>query len=816
MQIKLLLLCALIGAASALFAQSTYQLQGKVANAKNAPLDLVAISLLSSADSSILKSVYSDEDGSFVFSGVAAGTYFLKAYLLGYAEYRGEKLVVGGEATTSQLPGIQLQESIKQLQEVTVASKTPYVERKIDRTIVNVDVLLANAGSNALEALERAPGIAVDQNGVITLKGRAGVAVFIDYKPTYLSGAELENYLKSLPAGTVKQIEIMTNPPAKYEAAGNAGVINIVLKKNRAPGFNGNTNLSMQRGRYTRSNNSLNLNFNQKKISLSANLNGGFRNSFQDLNINRYYKNPDETPSSSFAQNSFIVKTGQSANAKLGLDYYLSDRTTIGLSAKGLFSPSGSNTDNNAQVAGADRILQQFVDALNLDDGKFNNGTFNTYFKRQLDSLGSSLTVDADYVVYASDRDQVFNNFILNPSRVLLYQDRINGQLPSDISIYAAKADYLKPLGKDAKFEAGLKSAFTKTDNEAAYTNTIDGVTTLNYDLSNRFLYDEWIHAAYANYSRSIGRWGIQAGLRAETTSLSGDQLGNPERPASSFKRSYTNLFPTFYATWNADSLGHHVFAFSFGRRIDRPYFQDLNPFVSPLDKFTFYAGNPNLLPTYANNYSISHSYKGVLNTTLSYAKTIDGINETLEIVDGIYYSRPGNIATNQSFNLAMDAAIPVTSWYSINSNAELGHLIFESKLYTEQLNSSGTYFHVVANNSFQLGKGWSADLRGEYMSDIVYAQLLIKSWGTLNCAFQKKLFKDAASLKLNISDILYTRRASGIINNLRLTDADWNSTLDTRSITLAFSYRFGKATNNRPKHSGSGSESEQQRVKNS
>jgi hypothetical protein len=136
--------------------------------------------------------------------------------------------------------------------------------------------------------------------------------------------------------------------------------------------------------------------------------------------------------------------------------------------------------------------------------------------------------------------------------------------------------------------------------------------------------------------------------------------------------------------------------------------------------------------------------------------------------------------------------------------------------LYTEQLNSSGTYFHVVANNSFQLGKGWSADLRGEYMSDIVYAQLLIKSWGTLNCAFQKKLLKDAASLKLSISDILYTRRASGIINNLRLTDADWNSTLDTRSVTLAFSYRFGKATNNRPKHSGSGSESEQQRVKNS
>jgi hypothetical protein len=815
MQTKLLLLCALIGAATTLLSQNTYQLKGKVTNTKNAPLDLVAISLLRSQDSSIIKSVYADTDGSYEFSAIATGAYFLKANLLGYAEYQGGKLVVEGEATTLQLGTIQMQESIKQLKEVTVSAKTPYVERKIDRTIVNVDALIANAGSNALEALERAPGISVDQNGVITLKGRAGVAVFIDDKPTYLSGADLENYLKSLPAGTVKQIEIMTNPPAKYEAAGNAGVINIVMKKNKVAGVHGNTNLSMQRGLYSRSNNSLNLNFNQKKISLSANINGGFRNSFQDLNINRFYKNPDETPSSSFAQNSFIVKTGQSANAKIGLDYFVSDRTTIGLAVKGLFSPSGSNTDNKALVVGADGILQKRVDALNLDRGQFNNGTFNAYFKRQLDSLGSTLTLDADYVVYASDRNQVFNNFIYNPTRVLLYQDRINGQLPSDISIYAAKADYLKPLGKDAKFEAGLKSAHTKTDNEAAYTNTTDGITTLNYNLSNRFLYDEWIHAAYVNYAQSLGRWNIQAGLRAESTSLTGNQLGNPERPASSFKRNYNNLFPTFYATWNADSLGHHVFSFSFGRRIDRPYFQDLNPFVSPLDKFTFYSGNPNLLPTYASNFSIAHSYKGILNTTLSYAKTNNGINETLEIVDGIYYSRPGNIATNHTFNIAMDAAIPITSWYSINSNAELGYMIFKSKLYTEQLNSSGTYYHLVANNSFQLGKGWSAEVRGEYMSNIVYAQLLIKSWGTLNFAVQKKLLKDAASLKFSLSDILYTRRASGIINNLRLTNADWNSTLDTRSVTLTFSYRFGKAATYRPKHTGSGSESEQQRVKN-
>ncbi len=796
-----------------LSAQSVYSLAGKVTDKANQNIDLALVTLTHSADSSRVRAEFTDQDGSFEFGNLPEGVYMLKVQLTGFEPF--QCLVdISGDQKQVSAPKIQIESSLNLLETVTVTAKIPYIERKTDRTVVHVDALIANTGSNTLEALERAPGISVDQNGGIRLKGRAGVAIYIDDKPTYLSGSELENYLKSIPASSVKQIEIMPNPPAKYEAAGNSGVINIVTKKNKTAGYHGNAVVSLQQGKYTRSNNSLNLNFNTKKVGLYAQINGGFRNSFQDLNINRYYKDAAQVRTSSFSQNSYIVKNGRSANIKTGLDYSMSEKTTVGFFVKGMVSPGGDQTDNNAIVADATQTLLRRVNADNETKNSFNNTAFNIYLRHMPDTLGSILSADADYVSYTSGSRQLFQNYLYNPDNTLFYKDQINGSIPTSIQIYAFKADYSKPMGPGAKFEAGVKSAFTQTDNEAEYSTTLDGVTTPDYNLSNRFLYDEWIHAAYLNYNKTFGSVDLQAGLRGETTRLKGHQLGNKEKPDTSFTRTYHNLFPTFYASWRVDTAQHHVISFNFGRRIDRPFFQDLNPFISPLDKFTFYGGNPGLLPTYAHNYSLSHVYKGILTTTFSYSKTTDGINETLEIRNGIYYSRPGNISNNTSYSISNDASIAVFGWYNINTYAELGHQKYKSQLYTEQLNTSGTYYYFSINNGFQMGKGWNADLRGDYQSDIVYAQLLIKSYGTLNLGVQKKVWGDRGNIKVSAQDILYTRRADGIINNLKNTDADWNSRLDTRSVTVSFSCRFGQSANKKPRHTGSGSESEQQRVK--
>ncbi len=797
---------------SSLFAQNKIQLSGIVTDAKDKGLDLAIVSLLNPTDSSFVQSEYTNEDGTFLLSNITEGNYLLQINLLGYTTYN-EPIDVSGQ-TTMALPKIQLEEDVQLIEEAVVKAKIPFVERKIDRTVINPQALIANAGGNALEVLERAPGVAVD-NGTISLKGRSGVAVFINDKPSYLSGTELENYLRALPAGSIKQIELMENPPAKYDAAGNSGVINIIIKRNTLKGFYGNTSLSYRKSRYNSSNNSLNLNYNKNKISLYANIYAGFYNGFQDLFINRYYRDEQNTPLSAFEQNSFNRRDGQYLNGKIGLDYYITDHTAIGFSYKNVQHPSGRNVDNIALVSDAIGTLEQRVVADNTSDLRFQNAIYNVYINHSIDSLGSKISFDADYVDYTTANDQLFKNFIYNELDELVFEDQVNGAIPASISIYAAKTDYTKPFKDGSRFEAGLKTARTQTDNEAIYSTTIEGITEPDYNLSNRFLYDEWINSAYVNYSRKLGKVDIQAGLRAEATNLTGDQLGNVEQAASSFTRNYNSLFPTFYAAMPLDTAGIHRLSFSFGRRIDRPYFADLNPFISPLDRFTFYSGNPDLLPTFSHNLSLTHSFKGFLNTELGFSKTVDGINETLEIIDQIYYSRPGNISSSTSLTLSVDGTFEVSKWYSINSYVELGYLQFDSELYTEQLNSSGTYTYLSLTNNFDLGKGWRANLGGRYRSDLVSAQLLIKSFWVMNMGVQKKLFDGKGSLRLGINDIFYSRRGDGIINNLRLTDADWNSTFDSRQATITFSYNFGKASTTKQRYKSSGSDSEQRRVRN-
>ncbi len=262
------------------------------------------------------------------------------------------------------------------------------------------------------------------------------------------------------------------------------------------------------------------------------------------------------------------------------------------------------------------------------------------------------------------------------------------------------------------------------------------------------------------------------------------------------------------------DTAGLHGVNFSYGRRINRPYFQDLNPFISPLDKFTYYTGNPNLLPTFSHNFSLSYNYKNKFSTSISYALTTDGIQETLEIQDSIYYSRPGNIASSQVLSLSVNGTFKIAKWYSINAYAEGALVRFDSELYTEQLNASGVNLYFQGTNSFKFGKGWRIDISGRLMSDQVASQLLIRGYGTLNCGIQKNILKGKGSIKISASDLFYTRKGDGVINNLKQTNADWNSKMDSRSVRVSFSMRFGKSTSNKKKFKGAGSDTEQDRVR--
>lgn len=789
-------------------------ISGSVQDQEKRPAEGIIVSLIRSANQALVKTTFTEADGRFEFRELVTDSFRISIYHPGFKNYISP---VFGKTASEQgvtLPVIVLEEEGKKLEEVTVVTKIPFVERKIDRTIVNPEALISNAGGNAMDVLSKSPGIMVDENGNIKLKGKSGVTVFVDDKPTYLSGTDLESFLKSLSAESIKQIEIMVNPPAHYEAAGNSGIINIKTKKNKLKGINGNVSANYAQGRYARSNDNLGLNYTNKKITLFSNFSYGLHNSFHDLTIQRKYKNADQSIQSVFNQNTYIQPSSQSLSTRLGLDYYVTDKTTLGIASRGILNSSEVSSFNKANFLHTDANLNSLVIADNNEQSTFKNGTLNLNLRHRFDSTGKTLTADADYVAYSTHIKQSYKNDVYTEDGVNTYRDEQSGDLPSDIRIYAFKSDYSQPLTGNAKFDAGLKTSYTQTDNDAVYTITQDNLTQNNYNLSNHFKYDEMINAAYVNYSKGFKRMDLQAGLRFESTQLDGRQLGNLLKPASGFKRMYNSLFPTFYWSYKLDTASSHILTLSYGRRINRPFYKDLNPFISPLDKYTFYEGNPYLKPTFVNKVSLAYSFKDLFTTTFSYNNTLNQIQETIEINNGIYYSRPGNIGSSVQYNLSLEGSIPLTKWLTTNLYSEVQYAEYKSRLYTETLNARGTYWYVNVNNNFNFSRGWSAELSGEYITNFIDSQFSFGDFGHITVGCQKKILQDKGSLKFSLSDVLYTDRVRGRINNLYLTDANWFGPRDTRIASLTFSYRFGKMTNTRPKHTGSGSEAEQGRVK--
>lgn len=763
------------------------------------------------ARSNLVKTEISQPDGSFIFEKLLSGDYTLSIDDPAFEPLTQSVSIT--DVQPQQTIALQLKPlNAQKLQEVTVTQRKPMAEYKIDRTVVNVEAMMSSAGADAMDVLEKSPGILVDQDGTITFKGKSGVTVFIDDKPTYLSGAELEAYLKSLPASTLEQIELISNPPAKYEAAGSAGIINIKTRKDKSRGFNGNFNARASIGKRKSGRTGLSLNYKESGFRLFGNVGLAQQESLNDLRIFRHYFNEDGSTKSLFDQRTLMNRKSEATNLRVGADVYLSEKTTLGVNASGMLRKSHNKNDGNSRLYDAQLVLDSTIVADNSERTKFTNGGLNLNISHEFNK-GRKWSADADYLRYDSDTDQRFSNAIQYPDGANGPSDASNGTLPSQIDIYAFKTDYVHPMAHEQNWETGYKISHSATDNVADYRDNIGTAQIPNYDMSNHFKYDETIQAAYLNYSVNFKKWSLQAGLRAEHTLSKGHQLGNPEKPASRFEKSYTNVFPTLYVLYKLDSVGNNQLAASYGKRINRPYFQDLNPFVSPLDKFTFYSGNPYLNPSFAHNVELSYRFKNYLNTTLSYNFTKDGIEETLEINNGIYYSRPGNLSKTDYVSLNVQSDVPLASWLATNVYAEVTHMRYDSPLYTEYLDTKGTFFYFSMNNRIKLGKGWSGEVGGYCISAVPSAQVGTRPKNALNVGVQKKILKDRGTLRFTMNDIFYSNLNYGTINNLRLTYANYQNRPDSRVGAITFTYAFGKAFEAK-NADRSGAEAEQDRVK--
>lgn len=788
-------------------AQNTPTIKGNIVDEQQKPLANATISLLKMKDSSIAKVTFADSLGHFQFERIAPTSYILTVSFVGFKPHFTPLSISTGQSIDLQT--ISLEAST--LQAVSVFAKKPFVEQKIDRMVVNPDALIANAGLTALDVLEKAPSIAVDMNGLISLRGKNGVMVFIDDKPTNLAPADLANYLRSLQSNTIESIEIMPNPPAKYDAAGNAGIINIRLKKNTVKGFNGNVSLAYGQGFYHRTNNSFNFNYRKNKINFFSTTNYNINNSYQDLTIDRKYFNLNNELQLAFNQRGWLkIHTG-SINGRAGIDYYLNKKTTLGVVFNGFVNPVRRLTDNFAALRSHNNTLDSTLQSLADRDGNWYNASVNLNVTRKIGAKGKEISANVDVIHYRLAAVSNLTNQVFLPNGIKSTFDELLGDIPATIDIQTAKIDYLQPI-KNGNFEVGAKISLIQTDNTANYFDVINALKRPNYVFSNRFIYQENITAAYLNFSRQMRRLGIQAGLRYEYTLSLGDQKGNPLVKDSTFRRPYGELFPTFYASYKVDSFGKHIVQINYGKRINRPDYQALNPFTYPLDKFTLYSGNPFLRPTFAHNIELSYIYKSWLSTTLYYSYEIDNISETIRN-EGYFFSRPGNIGNNITKGIIVNVGFKPTNRWQFNGTGQLLNIKSTGEVFNNPLSNQGTFWRFQTTNQLKINKLWTAEFGGIYTSVINSGQfVIIPQWNT-NVGVQVKVMKEKGALKLAMSDLFHRFRPGGNIIAIANSEASWLSILDTRVATVTFNYRFSKGENLRVRNNNA-SENERNRVK--
>lgn len=805
------MLTALLALSSAAFSQNLSKVNGRVTDETQKPVQGVTVSLYKVQDTFLVKAVLTGNDGLFVFEAVKDGDYLVGVSSVGYKKTVSDVLHIRDGAEI-KVPTLVMQTESKNMKELVITGKKPLFEQKADKLVVNVDASPTNAGANALEVLEKSPGVSVDKDGNISLKGKTGVQVFIDGKPAYLSGTDLVNYLRSLQGAQLEQIEIMTNPPAKYDAAGNSGIINIKTKKTKQFGYNVTATIGYSQGIYAKNNQNINFNYRKNKLNLFGTVSRYERNHFQNLSIQRKFSDQGTKELlSRFEQVSKMRNLGTSNNAKLGADYFISKKTTIGAVVNGFYNPGVFTNQSNINISDANDVLQSKTYAKSESRNTWKNISANVNFRHQFDSTGKELTADLDFIHYNAPNKQSISNYYFDAAgNSVFVPDTLYGSLPQSISIYSAKVDYVQPLKKGAKFEAGLKTSFVETDNNAVYDSLINNKLVRDYGRSNHFVYDENINAAYVNYSRPLSKKITgQFGLRLENTVAHGYQKTTGE----TFTLNYTQLFPTAFIQYAVNEKNN--LSVNYGRRINRPDYQSLNPFVEFLDRYTFEVGNPYLKPEFSHNIEMSYSYNNFITATVNYTKTKDIIQQVLEQneQENQTYIRIANIAKREQVGIAVSAYKQIKN-FSGNVYVNVSDNKFSGIVNNTYVTVKGTTAMFNASASYKFKKGWNTEISGFYRTATPEGVFRIGSFGTINLGVSKTLLKEKATLRLNVRDVLWSQRFKGNIQYGAI-NTQFQQYGDSRVASLTFTYRLSKGkvnSNNRRKAGGAGDE--QNRVK--
>ena len=651
----------------------------------------------------------------------------------------------------------------------------------------------------------------VDKNGGISLQGKAGVLVMIDDKPTYLSGTELNNLLSSMNAAQVASIELMPNPPAKYDASGNAGIINIKTKKSTIKGFNGTATVSGTQGRYFKSNNNLALNYRSGKFNSFINYSISPVKYYTDLYaLRKYLIMSRATLEATLDQPTYFFGRFTNHTVKAGIDYYISDKTTAGFTAGGTWVKRNGGGNATANWLDASGISDSAIATDMTNTSNYRSKTINANLRHKIGKQ-QEISIDADLLNYDIRTDQFFVNRQLIAAG---YEEKFRGNIPSLIKIFSAKADYNFQFDDNSTLSSGFKTSHINTDNTTSYQNFYNNLWQEDNGRSNRFLYKEDIHALYSSLETKHGKISLQAGLRYEYTRYNAHQLGNQQQKDSAFSRNYGGLFPSGYFSYEADSA--NTLTLTAGRRLERPPFQVLNPFTSVVNKYTFQSGNPYIIPQYSTNIELSHQYKQLLTTAISYSTVRNYFSQIFlnDTITGLLYYSQGNVGRTHTLGLSATLMLSPVKWWSFTLQAIYNHK--ELKGFNEDSNfqSAINQVNLNMNNQFSFAKIYTGEISGFYTTrarnDI---QELLYPIGQFSFGISRPVLKKKGTLKLSVRDLFHTNGMEGLTDFPRATEY-FLIRRDSRVLSIAFTYRFGKAYKANKRSSGSAGD-EMERVGN-
>ena len=786
---------------------ASFQVKGQLSSKEQGQLDEVTIQLLKAKDKSLVKLEFADAAGHFVIAGIPAGKYFLHTQNPNYLKYESDTIRLSANV---DLGKITLTRAENALKEVSITAAKPMVQQLYDKTVINVANSITAVGSTALQVLEKAPGITVDQNDNIAMRGRQGVQVMINGKLVPMSGQELANMLRSMSAEEIEKIDLITNPSAKYDAAGNSGIIDIRLKKGNKAGTNGSLSLSYGKGEYSKFNPSLTLNTKTKNLNVFGSYSYGSRTDYNKLDIFRSFYTPGGVLTGGNNYNNYFKFNFDNHNLRLGADYNLGKKVILGFSASGMFADGTVNSDSKAQSFNAsNQNSGSFITAGNNTPER-RNSSYNLNYKHTLDTTGRELSADLDYASFRNDeiQDYLTSYYDLqqNPSRTPYH---LAGDLSGRLNIKSVKIDYTQPVKAwGAKLDAGLKSSWVTSDNDVLFSDRSNGGNVVDQGKSNHFIYNENINAAYLNGSKNWDKLSLQLGLRLENTIADGVQL----RDNSSFDKNYTQFFPSGYLGYKFSE--NNDLGISLSRRINRPSYRQLNPFKVFLDPATSSSGNPYLNPEISNSFEMTYTLKQKYTAKLGYSRTKDNILIVLspDSEPNTVLQTGRNLAKYDYYNASFGFPVSVGKWLTSTNNALLYYGRYSGNLVNTNLNAGRMTFTFNSNNTLILNGTTTAELSGNYQGKSTYGFLEIDPVWSMGLGLQKQFWQKKASLKLNVSDVFFTNNTNAV-TLLSGYGETFIQNRDSRVGTLSFTYRFGKSQAPASRRKNGGAEEEKQRA---